>query len=291
MNETPSEYLFGEEKTINNGVSFSMKTFAGFYIGLFVLVVSFAVSASYFSSVGNLNPSQEVLGESISVYKEVSSSSIDILMKNLLNSNYKVEGNGAFGYIYEESEKGVVSLENSVAYFEFGELVMFDLGNGKQVLWDQWHRKFVLDEEKKEYFLVTNKHDFYHREYLGQYILNDFIRDYSTNKDFIFEKEENLWSWQWSFYTSVDEYQKYTIDVEIVGDLEKGILREFRLLNDGEILGVFEFSFEEYEEKKDVEKIFNDYEEVDFSFNALRIFSFVESATTKSSQSLFGYLS
>jgi hypothetical protein len=271
MSNSAFDELFGEyeECENQNDCQKNDKRFK-FLIGLFLslIVVSLTAVVSVFYFKNNYPTSSEVLGENIAVHDSENNdfdaeleTSLDLFIHKFINASYKVDDSGAFGYIYGDSKKGVFALGDEHTYFKNGRIVSYRYDNDTQIVWDDFYRKYILFDNKMEYYVVTNSSDFYYKHYLGQHILQDFVDDYLKNKEFIISMGEDTWSWEWSFYTPMSELTKHVMQTQVVIDPNMGYLSEIKVLDEGRELCVFEFSFEEID-GIDVKNILEDYERV-----------------------------
>ncbi len=258
MSSSPLDELFGEVEDCASKQKCTKKSlkpedksfrfFLAFFLSVIVICLTLITSVIYYEFFFASNP--EVLGEKTQEpklqefnYGFESETQLEQFIHNFTNNIYKVEGSGAFGYIYGDSEDGTISLEGE-AYFENGRIVLFDTNEDYKVFWSDYNKKFILLENSKKYFFVTNSADFYYRNYLGQHILQDFVDDYLRNKDFIEQINENVWEWEWFFYTPNNEFSRYSIKTEIVFNERENYISEIKLFNDqGEEICSFEFAF------------------------------------------------
>ncbi len=200
-----------------------------------------------------------------------SSTALDAFVKDFLSSSYKVNDSGAFAYVYEEVEDGVEVKKNGLIslgfgvsetedynYFLNGEIVSFDVDDEIRIVWDEFYRKYVLFKEENRYFIVTNESNSFYRNYLGQHILQDFLDDYLKNKEFVTQDSENVWLWEWQFYTPIDMGQKHFMQVQIELDLQSGYITEMRVLDEGKEICIYKFEFEKID-SFDVKEVLNDY--------------------------------
>ncbi len=275
--------LFGEdcdlefckkEETKANEFGIGFKIALGSFLSIMVLTFTILVNLFYFHSSSQTN-TPEVLGEKVVVksdpYMQDNSilieNSLDNFVYSFLRNNYKVNIDGAFGFIYGDAEDGLISFTEKDAYFEKGSLVFFDYGEDYKIIWDESGRKHVLLKENDEYFITTASSDFYYRHYLGQHILQDFVDDYNRNKEFITQIDENTWEWEWSFFTPIDESTDYTMRAEL--KIGKNFLEYIKLFNGEDEISTFEFSFEKVEgfNEKEMLKNYNQIQEPEFNLS------------------------
>ncbi len=268
MSKSAFDELFGEIKEVKEVKPCSrdekgFKILLSFFLS--VIVISLASIFSVFYLLDNNSENfVEVLGEKTSKMENQVSveTPLDRFFEKFTNGYYKVYDSGAFGYIYGDSENGVISLEEEPVYFKNGNIQSMNYSDDIKIFWDQFYRKFILFNEKKEYFIVNDSSDFYYRKYLGQHILQDFIDDYGRNKDFINKIDENTWTWEWSFYTPVNSLSKHSMEANIILDNETEYIKEIRIYNNSKKICVFEFSFENIEENLDIEMVLQDYSRI-----------------------------
>lgn len=277
MSDSAFDELFGEVKGYDPSSEYpkkkltpdgkSFKFFLALFLSIIVLCLTLITSVIYYEFFSP--PEPEVLGEK-SVepklqgfnYALTLDTQLDRFVDNFRNNIYAVEGSGAFGYIYGDSQDGTISLEGKT-YFENGRIVYFDTPENYKVFWSDYDKKFVLLEDTKEYFFVTESTDFYYRNYIGQHILQDFLDDYLRNKDFIKQTSENVWEWEWFFYTPKNEFNKYSIRADVIFDNSTDYISKIKLFNNqGDEICSFEFSFVPIDS---IEKgrIFDGYERID----------------------------
>ncbi len=248
-----------------NNIQF--KVFLGFFLSFIVIFSSLLFTIVYLD-LRRSPVQEEVLGEPSQVHVEEETVPIqeDILesfMQKFGNKRYRVEDSGSFGYIYDELEDGIISLDegDEDTYFENGKLVYFDAKEDMSVLW-QNDVKHILFKKTEEYYVVTNSSEFYFRNYLGQHILQDFVDEYAKNKDFITKKDEHTWLWEWDFFTPVDQSQKHSMRAEVVFDQEQNYIEKIMLFDEEEDeICTFEFVFEEVE-SFDFKRLMGSYERV-----------------------------
>jgi len=274
MSSSPFDELFGEtegndfdEKPLKKDVKLSwdnknLRVLLGLFISMIVLAMTFIVTFVYYEL--KPSPEPEVLGEKV-IQEQIQDSldnSLDRFMDKFAKSSYEVVDSGAFAYIYGESKDGTISLSEGNSYFQEGRIELINVNEEFRVFWTDYDKKFIFLLQTKEYFPVTQTSDFYYKSYLGQHILQDLIDDYSRNKDFITQIDEDTWEWEWFFYTPKSELQKYSVRTEIVLDLDTNYISEIRVFNDDEKICTFEFSFNEIDDI-DESNVFDGYEIID----------------------------
>lgn len=246
--------------------SIQFKFFLGFFLSFIVIFASLLFTIIYWDYRDPSIQEESVLGEPSPKPVEqeteiVAENSLDRFMQKFLNGKYKVKDSGSFGYIYDETEDGLISLDEGEddTYFEEGHIVYFDAKEEKSVFW-QNDVKHVLFKEKSEYYVVTNSSDFYYRNYLGQHILQDFVDEYVRNKNFITEVDENTWGWEWKFFTPIDESQRHSMRAEVTLDAQDYV-EKIKLFSEDELICTFKFEFERIN-TFDFEGIIGGYERV-----------------------------
>ena len=277
MSKSAFDELFGEfedceskqecRKKSLNPEDKNFRSFLFFFLSVIVICLTLITSVIYYEFF--FTTESEVLGEKTQEtrlqgfnYELTLETQLDRFIHNFTNNIYKVEGSGAFGYIYGDSEDGTISLEGE-AYFENGRIVLFDTDEDYKVFWSDYNKKFILLENSNEYFFVTNSADFYYRNYLGQHILQDFVDDYLRNKDFIKQIGENAWDWEWFFYTPQNEFSRYSIQTEVIFDEHGDYISGIKLFNDqGEGICSFEFDFVLID-SLDKESFFENYDRIE----------------------------
>ncbi len=276
MNKLNEEKKAQAEKTTKPSIKSSndSRNLLAFYLSVIVVCLTFLTSVWYVNAPSeDLHVAPEVksardFDPSVSSDNHSESTLLDSFVSDFIGRNYKVRTLGSFAYLYEDPEEnvqknGLISMGDGFTHFQSGKLTFFDTGGNFKVLWDRYERKHVVLKDEAQYFLVTNFSDFYHRHYLGQHILEDFVNDYLRNRDFIHQLDENVWSWEWSFYTPIKSTQKHSINSEVFVDLDSGYISEIKLFDDDAEVCVFVFEFEPLEEDFDINHELLDYDFVD----------------------------
>lgn len=237
------------------------KIYLAFSITLLVFCITFALTVLT-SNTGY--DEKKVLGEtSVKLSPFEVENSLDRFVKKFTESYYKVDDSGEFGYIYNEIEDGIISLDQGLGetYFEKGRIVLFDFDKNTSVFWDKHNRKLLFWEEQEKYFLVLPGSDYYYKRYVGQHILQSFVNDYLKNKDFIIPIDENTWAWEWSFFTPINQEVKHSMEATVFINPETEYLEQIKLSDGQRQVCVFEFSYKKVD-GFDFSNLFDGYTEI-----------------------------
>ncbi|GEM_PF-2610192 len=192
---------------------------------------------------------------------------LDKSINKLLNGHYRILDSGGLALDYTEvvdgeEQRGSLKLtlgdEADPTYLHEGQIRYFNPGEGKEIVWDEEGNKYIMSEENNTYFVVDKYSDLYYRNFVGQHILQDLIDDYTRNKNVVNQIDENTWSWDWTFYTPVNDYRtRKVLNTQIILDPENSYIEKIVLENEKSF--EFKFDFVALDEPYDKEYIPSDY--------------------------------